>query len=136
MRSKGDTSVLAKIASWVVRLGGLVMIVLGLLFWTGNAMGLVNEHMTLGLLVVLALWILAAVGMQKGLGVGLTLGALLTGIAVLIVGMTQTRLLPGSAHIIIEVVHFLLGLLLISFGEIITGRLRRLNQGSKSAVAA
>lgn len=127
---------LAKIASWVVRLGGLVMIVLGLLFWTGNAMGLVNEHMTLGLLVVLALWILAAVGMQKGLGVGLTLGALLTGIAALIVGMTQTRLLPGSAHIIIEVVHFLLGLSIISFGEIITGRLRRLTQGSKSAVAA
>lgn len=125
----------AKIASWVVRLGGLVMIVLGLLFWTGNATGLVNEHMLLGIIVVLALWILAIVGMQKGLGVGLTLGALLTGVVVLIVGMTQTRLMPGSSHIIIEVVHFLLGLLLISFGEIITGRLRRLRQGSKPVAA-
>lgn len=111
------------------------MIVLGLLFWTGNATGLVNEHMLLGIIVVLALWILAIVGMQKGLGVGLTLGAFLTGVVVLIVGMTQTRLMPGSSHIIIEVVHFLLGLLLISFGEIITGRLRRLRQGSKPVAA-
>lgn len=135
MPLKGETQMVAKIASWVVRLGGLVMIVLGLLFWTGNATGLVNEHMLLGIIVVLALWILAIVGMQKGLGVGLTLGALLTGVVVLIVGMTQTRLMPGSSHIIIEVVHFLLGLLLISFGEIITGRLRRLHQGSKPVAA-
>lgn len=126
---------LAKIASWVVRLGGLVMIVLGLLFWTGNALTFVNEHMTLGLIVVVALWILAVTAMQKGVGVGLTLGALLTGIAVLVVGMTQTRLLPGSAHIIIEVVHFLLGLTLISVGEILTARLRRLDQGNKPVAA-
>jgi hypothetical protein len=126
----------AKIASWVVRLGGLVMIVLGLLFWTGNATGLVNEHMLLGIIVVLALWVLAGIYMaQRGANVGLTLGAFLTGIVVLIVGMTQTRLMPGSSHIIIEVVHFLLGLLLISFGEIITGRLRRLRQGSKPVAA-
>lgn len=127
---------LAKIASWVVRLGGLVMIVLGVLFWTGNALTFVQEHMTLGLIVVLALWVLAAAAMQKGVGVGLILGAFLTGLAVIVVGMTQTRLLPGSAHVIIQVIHLLLGLALISLGEILTGRLRRLPQSDKTAVAA
>lgn len=127
---------LAKIASWVVRLGGLVMIVLGVLFWTGNALTFVQEHMTLGLIVVLALWVLAAAAMQKGVGVGLILGAFLTGLAVIVVGMTQTRLLPGSAHVIIQVIHLLLGLALISLGEILTARLRRLPQSDKTAVAA
>lgn len=128
-----------KIASWVVRLGGLIMIVLGLLFWTGNALGLVQEHMTLGLLVVLALWVLAATAMQKGVGVGLVIGAFVLGLVVIGFGMTQESLMSGATRAVVEtikVVHLLLGLALISFGEILTARLRRLNQGSKPVAAA
>ena len=129
----------AKIASWVVRLGGLIMIVLGLLFWTGNALGLVQEHMTLGLLVVLALWVLAATAMQKGVGVGLVIGAFVLGLVVIGFGMAQESLMSGATRVVVElirIVHLLLGLALISFGEIITARLRRLNQGSKPIAAA
>jgi hypothetical protein len=129
----------AKIASWVVRLGGLIMIVLGLLFWTGNALGLVQEHMTLGLLVVLALWVLAATAMQKGVGVGLVIGAFVLGLVVIGFGMAQESLMSGATRVVVElirIVHLLLGLALISFGEIITARLRRLDQGSKPIVAA
>ena len=128
----------AKIASWVVRLGGLIMIVLGLLFWTGNALGLVQEHMTLGLLVVLALWVLAATAMQKGVGVGLVIGAFVLGLVVIGFGMTQESLMSGATRAVVEtvkVVHLLLGLALISFGEILTARLRRLGQGSKPVAA-
>jgi hypothetical protein len=128
----------AKIASWVVRLGGLIMIVLGLLFWTGNALGLVQEHMTLGLLVVLALWVLAATAMQKGVGVGLVIGAFVLGLVVIGFGMTQESLMSGATRVVVElirIVHLLLGLALISFGEIITGRMRRLGQGGKPAAA-
>lgn len=129
----------AKIASWVVRLGGLIMIVLGLLFWTGNALGLVQEHMTLGLLVVLALWVLAAIAMQKGVGVGLVIGAFVLGLVVIGFGMAQESLMSGATRVVVElirIVHLLLGLALISFGEIITARLRRLDQGSKPVAAA
>lgn len=129
----------AKIASWVVRLGGLIMIVLGLLFWTGNALGLVQEHMTLGLLVVLALWVLAATAMQKGVGVGLVIGAFVLGLVVIGFGMAQESLMSGATRVVVElirIVHLLLGLALISFGEILTARLRRLNQGSKPVAAA
>jgi len=129
----------AKIASWVVRLGGLIMIVLGLLFWTGNALGLVQEHMTLGLLVVLALWVLAATAMQKGVGVGLVIGAFVLGLVVIGFGMAQESLMSGATRVVVElirIVHLLLGLALISFGEIITARLRRLDQGSKPIAAA
>ncbi len=128
----------ATVASWVVRLGGLVMIVLGLLFWTGHALTLVNAHMTLGLLVVLALWVLAGIALQRGVSVGLVIGAFVLGIVVIGFGMSQTSLMSGSTRAVVEiirVVHLLLGLALISFGEIIGGRLRRLGQGSKPVVA-
>jgi hypothetical protein len=127
----------AKIASWVVRLGGLVMIVLGLLFWTGNALTLVQEHMTLGLIIVLALWVLAATAMQKGVGVGLVIGAFVLGLVVIGIGMGQTALMSGATRVVVElirIVHLLLGLTLISFGEILSARLRRLDQGSKPIV--
>jgi len=129
----------AKIASWVVRLGGLIMIVLGLLFWTGNALTLVQEHMTLGLLVVLALWVLAATAMQKGVGVGLVIGAFVLGLVVIGFGLAQESLMSGATRVVVElirIVHLLLGLALISFGEILTARLRRLGQGSKPVAAA
>ena len=129
----------AKIASWVVRLGGVIMLVLGLLFWTGNALGLVQEHMTLGLLVVLALWVLAATAMQKGVGVGLVIGAFVLGLVVIGFGMAQESLMSGATRVVVElirIVHLLLGLALISFGEILTARLRRLNQSGKPVAAA
>ncbi|HEU5349766.1 MAG TPA: hypothetical protein VFU63_14235 [Ktedonobacterales bacterium] len=126
----------AKIASWVVRIGGLALLVLGVLFWTGNALTFVQEHMTLGLLVVLALWVLAVTAMRQGVGVGLVASALLLGIVVIVFGMTQTTLLIGPAHVVIEVIHLLLGLALISLGEIITGQLRRLSQGARATAAA
>ena len=129
----------AKIASWVVRLGGVIMLVLGLLFWTGNALTLVQEHMTLGLLVVLALWVLAATAMQKGVGVGLVIGAFVLGLVVIGFGMTQESLMSGATRVVVElirIVHLLLGLALISFGEILTARLRRLNQSGKPVAAA
>ena len=129
----------ATVASWVVRLGGLVMIVLGLLFWTGHALTLVSAHMTLGLLVVLALWVLAGIALQRGVSVGLVISAFVLGLVVIGFGMSQTSLMSGSTRAVVEiirVVHLLLGLALISFGEIITGRLRRLDQGSKPVAAA
>ena len=128
----------ATIASWVVRLGGLVMIVLGLLFWTGHALTLKNEHMLLGLLVVLALWVLAGIALQRGVSVGLVIGAFVLGLVVIGFGMSQTSLMSGSTRAVVEiirVVHLLLGLALISYGEIIGGRLRRLSSGNKPVVA-
>lgn len=131
------TRIVAGVASWVVRLGGLVMLALGLLFWTNNALTLVNDHMMLGIIVVVALWALAGIyAARKGANLGLAATGFLVGIVVLAVGMTQTKLLPGSAHVLIEVLHLLLGLTLISVGEIITGRLQRLRQGVGSAAAA
>ena len=128
----------ATIASWVVRLGGLVMIVLGLLFWSGNALTLKNEHELLGVLVVLALWTLAFVALRRGVSVGLVVGGLLLGVVVIAFGMSQTLLMNGATRAVVEtikVVHLALGLALISLGEMFTARIRRLDRGAKPAAA-
>lgn len=126
----------AKIASWIVRVGGLVMLVLGLLFWADKATNLVNEHMLLGIIVVVSLWVLAGIySVRKGANFALAGTAILVGIVVVFVGMVQTQLMPGANHWVIEVLHLLLGLALISFGEIISGRLKRLGQRAGAAAA-
>ena len=100
-----------------VRVVGVVQLVLGLVFWTGNALGLVDLHQLLGMLLVLALRTLAALAHRAGVPAGLVAGAAVLGLVVPIVGLTQRELLPGSAHWLIQVLHLLLGLGLLGLAE-------------------
>jgi hypothetical protein len=98
-------------ALWVIQL------LLGILFWTGNALGLVDLHQLIGILLVLALWTQAALAHRAGVPGGLVAGAAVYGLVVPIVGLTQRELLPGSAHWVIQVIHLLLGIGLIGLAE-------------------
>jgi hypothetical protein len=100
-----------------IRALGVVQLVLGIIFWTGNALGLVDLHQLIGILLVLGLWTQAALAHRAGVPGGLVAGAAVWGLLVLIVGLTQRDLLPGSAHWVIRVVHLLLGIGLIGLAE-------------------
>jgi hypothetical protein len=113
------------VAQMLVRITGVLLLILGLLFWTGDALGLIPVHMLLGVLMVLGLWLLAAVGSQMGAPMGMTVGAFVLGLIVAILGFTQTSLLPGSTHWIIQALHLIVGMAAIASGEMIGGRLRR-----------
>ena len=114
-----------RIASFVLRLCGALAVILGLLFWSRNALNLIPLHMLLGLLVVLSLWI---VGVGQAFSSGgswpLAGGALLLGLLVIVVGMTQSSLLVGPFHWVIQVVHLLLGILAVGIGQIAAARWR------------
>ena len=97
----------------------------GLLIWTEGAFGLIPIHMLLGLVLVLSMWVLAAVSTRAGIPTGLAAGVAVTGLVVLVLGMTQASLLPGSSHWVIQVVHLLIGMAAVGSGEAIGGRLRR-----------
>jgi hypothetical protein len=97
-----------------VRVTGVIMIVLGLLFWSGNAERLVPLHMLIGITLVVALWGLAVIGAMVRVSLGLVVVALVWGLIVPVLGVTQTQLLPGSAHWLIQVLHLLAGLGAIS----------------------
>jgi hypothetical protein len=126
-------SMTVTIAQWLVRITGVLELILGLLFWTGDALNLIPVHMLLGTLLVLALWLLAASASQLGVAPGLTIGAALLGLIVLVLGFTQTSLLPGGAHWLIQVLHLLVGIAAVASGEMIGGRLRRGRAASSAA---
>jgi hypothetical protein len=100
-----------------IRVLGVVQLALGILFWTGNALGLVDLHQLIGILLVLALWTQAALAHRAGVPGGLIAGAAVYGLIVPIVGLTQRDLFPGSAHWVIQVIHLLLGIGLIGLAE-------------------
>lgn len=130
---------LVRITSIVLRVCALLALILGVVFWTSSVGGvLVPIHMLLGILVVLSLWTLgyAIATAPQGKNIGLAIGAVVLGLLVLFVGLTQGTdenpnallYLGSSTHWIIQVVHLLLGLCAIGIGEAIAGRYRRSNK--------
>jgi hypothetical protein len=113
------------VISTLIRLLGLIMVVLGLLFWTGNALNLIGLHMLLGMVLVLLLWAQAIVAARSGVSVGLVALAIAWGIIVVALGMTQNRLLPGDAHWVIKVLHLLVGIAAIGIAERLAGSVKR-----------
>ena len=95
----------------------VVQLALGLAFWTGNLLGLVDLHQLIGILLVLALWTQAALAHRAGVPGRVVAVAAVYGLIVPIVGLTQRELLPGSAHWVIQVVHLLLGVGLVGLAE-------------------
>jgi hypothetical protein len=114
---RGSLPVPAVAARWVVRIAGVVQIVLGLLFWSGNAVTLVPVHILLGLLLVLGLWTLAFFAARAGVQPGFVVVVVLWGLLLPVFGLTQDRLLPGDAHWVIRLLHLLVGLAAIGQGE-------------------
>jgi hypothetical protein len=111
-------------AQMLVRATGVVQLVLGGLFWTGNALDLVPLHQTVGFLLVFGLWTLAALAARAGVRPPLVALAAVWGLIVPILGLTQTRLLVGSAHWLIEVLHLLVGVGAIGMAEGLAARIK------------
>ena len=105
------------ISHWTIRITGLIEILLGLAFWTNNAFSLVPIHMLVGLILVIALWVLAVLAARTGVSMGFVALAAVWGLIVPILGVMQTQLLPGGAHWVIEVIHLLVGLVAIGLGN-------------------
>jgi len=109
----------------LIRLLGLIMIVLGLLFWTGNALALIPVHMLLGIVLVLLLWVQAALAARAGVGAGMVALAFVWGLVVVALGMTQSQLLPGDFHWVIKLLHLLVGMAAIGLAERLATRAKR-----------
>lgn len=105
------------VAQMLVRFCGVVLIILGLLVWTSNALLLIPVHILFGLVLVLSLWVLAFLAARAGLPPALVALTTAWGVIVLLLGLTQDQLLPGSAHVVIKVVHLLVGLSAIGLAE-------------------
>ena len=108
-------------------MAGLLALISGILFWTGTAVNLIALHMLLGFLTVGALWVigLGQAFAQHGSWI-IAAGALIVGAVMIALGMTQSSLLAGDFHWIIQVIHLALGLLTIGIGHMAAARYRKL----------
>lgn len=105
------------IAHMLVRFTGLIMIILGIFIWTGNADSIIPLHRLLGFVLVLSLWTLAYQAYRFGVNPGLAGLAFLWGFVAPVLGLTQENILTGNAHWVIQIVHLLVGLIAIGLGE-------------------
>lgn len=117
------------ILNWLIRIVGIVMIVLGLLIWSGRGGdGLISTHKFFGFVLVLALWALAAIGFRARIGPGFLLLVVAWSILMPVLGLTQTDLMTGDAHWVIRVIHLLVGLTALGLADglanAINGRIR------------
>ena len=115
-----------RIASVVLSFAGLLALILGLLFWTNSALNLIQMHMLLGLLAVGALWVIGiGQALSNGGSWGVAASALVVGAAMIVLGWTQSSLMVGELHWIIQVLHLVLGLLVIGMGHMGAARYRK-----------
>src|ERR687886_1011826 len=94
-------------AHWLVRISGVLLLLLGLLIWTENMPNLIGIHMLLGLVLVVSLLVLAGLSTQAGVPIGLAAFVAVWALVTLALGVSQTSLLPGGNHWLIQVLHLL-----------------------------
>jgi len=108
---------LATGARLAVRIGGSIVLLLGLVIWTGRADELKDLHILIGIIVVVALWTLAVLAARAGVPLVLVGLAAVWGLIQPVLGLTQANLLVGDWHWVIQVIHLFFGLGVIGWGE-------------------
>ena len=94
-----------------------IQIIVGIALWTGHWYSLVNLHMAVGSLFVLMLWAIAGIAIAHHQSAGLAAFAIVWGLVVAAVGMTQQGILPGDLHWIVRVMHLAIGLAAMPIAE-------------------
>ncbi len=105
------------VAGMTVRVAGVLLISLGVLIWTGHGEQIVPVHELLGFVLVLGLWTLALTAARAGGPVGFVVLAFAWGLIAPVLGLTQTNLLTGGSHWVVQVIHLLVGLGAIGIAE-------------------
>jgi hypothetical protein len=120
------------IARSLISLFGIALVVLGILFWTGHALSLLQLHRALGGLFVICLWVLAVIGFLVPGSRAFALVVLIWSFIVLALGVTQLRLMPGADHWVIQTLHLLVGLIAMGLGHALA---RRIGRGPAAAAS-
>jgi hypothetical protein len=118
-----------RIVIMIVRLAGLFALVLGLAFWSGRGLTLVNAHMGFGILVVLGLWVLAGFAGKAGVSLSTVILAVLWGLVVPVLGAVQLNLPPGGGYGIVRVLHLVVGLGALALAETLASQIKRSFKG-------
>lgn len=114
---------IARFAIMLARLAGALALLLGIALWRGQSGYWVHAHMGLGVLLVLALWVLASCGFNVARGTAVL--AIFWGLLMPALGLFQGALLPGEYHWLVQGAHLLVGLGAQALAERLAAVLRR-----------
>ena len=101
----------------LVRLCFVALLILGLGFWSGHWFALIPLHISVGIALVLGLWLTSILAAVARVPVSIVIGGLVWGVLVLAFGMKQMTLAPGPSHWMIQVLHLLVGMAAIGLNE-------------------
>jgi hypothetical protein len=110
---------------WFVRIAGLGALALGVSFWFSSAGPPLSLHMTLGGIVALTLAILAVWALVNRVRVPAAVAALLWAAGMVYVGTAQALWAGAGSHLVIEIVHPLLGIGAIGLAEMLAAAITR-----------
>jgi hypothetical protein len=115
----------ASIARMVVRIAGLIQLILGFIIWLGNADSLFLVHIIIGSLLVVALLTLSYLAARSKIPISLMILAVVWALVLPVWGLIQEKLLPGTGHWIIQVLHLLCGVGAIGMAEMLSAQIRK-----------
>jgi hypothetical protein len=111
------------IAQSVVRIAGLLQLGLGIIIWTGTD-AVIPVHVAVGTVLIVSLWVLAYIAGQNGVDRRLVGLAAVWGLITPIYGLFHELILPGGAHVVIQVLHLLVGFVAIGLSETLAARIK------------
>lgn len=125
-----------RILQIIVGLAGLCALVLGLFIWIANS-DLTDIHMLFGLLVTLGLLVMSIIVFTaRGLRIW-GMAGIVYAIIVLVFGETQSNILTGNLHWLIQTLHMLVGIGAMALTGALGARYRTLKRGeAKSEVSS
>lgn len=119
-----------RIIQIILGVAGLGALLLGLLFWIAN-IDLINIHMLFGLIVTLTLLVMSIIAVStRGMRIWGIVG-IVYALVVPVFGLTQSGILTGSLHWLIQTVHMLVGIGAIA----LTGTMSARYMALKHAIA-
>ena len=109
----------------VVRITGLIELVLGIVFWTGNAHDLILGHILLGGLLTLALLALVYQAYRAGIARWLVALSAIWAIGLPLWGLAQEHIFPEAYFWLAQVLHLLCALGAMGLAEILGAQIRK-----------
>ena len=111
-------------AAMIVRITGILQLVMGILIWMGGFPYLVPVHMLIGIVFVLAMWVLGFRAISARVASALAVVLIGWGAFVVAFGMTQAQILPGPNHAAIQALHVVVGLMAMGFSDMVAKKMR------------
>jgi hypothetical protein len=107
---------------WIIRVVALLLLIVGIVVWPGNADALIAPHVVLGVVLTLTLFVLEYQAFRAGVSPALVALAVVWSMALPIMGLAQ-GMLPDSLAMAAQVFHLLVGVGAWVLAEILVRRM-------------